>query len=148
MPRKTALVKSNNWWIQLTADHEFLLSKYKDIKTWLDFSGAFVATHSGDTENPNPHIHMALQLKSNVQQQTIYARLVQLTGCVKNSNFVVPWDLSETVLRYCYHEQVSGKPSTVINDLNLPAEMLVRLERESAIVTPEVKKDKTVSAYK
>ena len=139
MPRADALVKSHSWWIRLTAPHEHLLKCYREgIKDRIDFSGALLATHSGDSEEPNPHVHIALILKSYIQKQAVLDRLKKLTGCVANQIYVKPWDMDDQVLRYCYHEQVDGKPSTVINDIGLTEEKIVRLKAESKILNEEV----------
>lgn len=149
MPRANSTVKSMKWWLRCTASHEHLLAFYQKVmKGWIDFSGGMCAFHHGDKEEPNPHVHIAFILKHELQQQSVLDRVKKATGCNANNIFLKAWDGDEQVLRYCFHEQVEGKNSEVLNDLGLTAQQIQRLKDESAMINAEVKEQNLKATYK
>lgn len=109
MPPKTTnkQQKSFAWWIRITAPWEHIENKLKTLRGWIDVEHDFVGYHHGDKSGA-PHAHIALQMRKELQQQSLALRLKEVFGVSGPAFSCVPWDGKRTVYSYCYHD-VNGK---------------------------------------
>ena len=139
---------STMWWIRITAPHEHIRAQFPRVKERVDYSGSMIAYHQGDKEEPNPHCHIALKLRSNLQKQSVDVYFKKLFGVAGGQYSTVPWDGDDQVLRYCFHEQMDGKPSEVFHDLGLSPARIETLRAESKIINEAVAEAKKTASFK
>lgn len=131
-------VKSTRWWIRVDGPHEYLRERVKIIREWIDFTAISVGYHLGDRKE-NPHAHFALTLKSEVQKQSMAARLKKLFDIkTKGAYACEPWDGSLKVHSYLRHEPEA--------EVDYEHAKLTTEEHEQIKVLCEVYKDITTSA--
>lgn len=130
--------KSTRWWIRVDGPHEYLEERVKLIREWVDFTAISVGYHLGEKRN-NPHAHFALMLKSEVQKQSMAARIKKLFNVTGAGQYSIePWDGSLKVHSYLRHE-----PDAKVDYEHA---MLTPEEHEQIKVLCEVYKDITTSA--
>lgn len=101
MPSTT---KSKLWFIRITAPHELLKTKLPDLKGWIDLEKMAIGYHIG-TKTKKEHIHIALELKTELQQQSINLRMKKLFGVERSDYASKIWDGSLKAISYLYHDE-------------------------------------------
>jgi len=95
--------RSYAWWIRITAPWEHIKTKVKTLRSWIDVEHDFIGYHHGDKSGA-PHAHIALQMRKELQQQSLALRLKECFGVSGVSFSCIPWDGKRTVYSYCYHD--------------------------------------------
>lgn len=97
-------VKSSKlWFVRITAPHEYCDSKLKLMLEWIDLIHYTVGFHTGK-KSQKQHIHIAVALGSELQQQSLNARFRKLFE-VKGSDYSSKiWDGNFKALSYLHHE--------------------------------------------
>lgn len=97
-------VKSLKWFIRVDGPHVFLKEKYKSICEWIDHDASAIGYHLGDRKD-NPHCHIVLSLRSELQKQSLATRIKTLFDIkTKGAYAVEPWDGDLKVYSYLQHE--------------------------------------------
>lgn len=112
--------ESHLWFIRVTAPHEFIETKLKIMKEWIDIKRMAIGFHIGN-KTGKEHIHIALELLKAIQQQSINKRIKTLFGAKGADYSSKIWDGSNKVLSYLYHDE-KGKVEYFKMELT-PAEM-------------------------
>jgi len=95
---------STSWFIRITAPHSHLRTKVNELKENIDVVKMAIGYHTGSKTNKE-HVHIALQLMTGLQQQSINKRikkLFEVSGADYSSKI---WDGSYKVLSYLYHDE-------------------------------------------
>lgn len=138
-----SIVRSKNWYVRITAPHEFLADKIKSIKQWIDYDGLFAGFHIGE-KTDKPHVHIALKIKNELQKQSLDKRLKDLFG-VKGADYSSKvWDASEDALSYMYHD----KEVVVDNCLQLDVDAIERIKARNVQVQKIVAEAKEKASNK
>lgn len=138
-----SVAKSNSWYIRITAPHEHIHNKLKDVRGWFDYIGDMSGFHIGGRTG-KPHVHIALRLKTELQKQSLDARFKKLFD-VKGADYSSKvWDGDNKALSYMYHDE-SG---SVENRLGLSEAEVSDLQRMNSIVQETVKVAKEKASYK
>lgn len=83
---------------------EFLKDKCKVMKSMLDMETIAFGYHNG-AKKDNPHVHIVIKLKGEIQQQTMVQRIKTLFGVKTASQYsCVIWDGDLKCYSYLYHE--------------------------------------------
>lgn len=118
---------STKWYIRITAPWEHLEAKYKLVREWVDHVSSAIGYHIGN-KTGKPHCHIALELKTILQKQSLDTRMKKLFG-VKGSDYgSKPWDGDKKALSYLYHDKV-GKV-----EVNIPLTDEELLEIKNLVV--------------
>lgn len=138
-----SVAKSKLWYIRITAPHEHITNKLKEVRGWIDYDADMAGFHIGGRTG-KPHVHVALRLKSELQKQSIDARFKKLFD-VKGADYSSKvWDGDNKALSYMYHDE-SGH---VENNLGLSDAEVADLRRMNSIVQETVKIAKEKASYK
>lgn len=70
---------SDKFFIRIDGPMEFLKDKSKVVKSMLDVETVAFGYHLGRKKD-NPHVHIVVKLKKQIQQQTMVTRLKTLYG--------------------------------------------------------------------
>lgn len=142
---KSQQVASALWFIRITAPHEHCEAKITNVREWIDFSGAMVGYHIG-AKTEKPHIHIALSIKSPVQQQSMGSRIRKVFGVKGASEYSIKvWDGNPNALSYLYHD-AEGK--VVDYGFNFTPEFITRLKETNTIIQEQVKQAKEKAGFK
>lgn len=99
--------KSTRWCVRVTAPWEHIETKYKMIREWIDYDNSAIGYHIGG-KTKKPHGHIVLQLKNELQKQSLDTRMKKIFD-VKGSDYSSkPWDGDKKALSYLYHDK-AGK---------------------------------------
>lgn len=102
MPAKAVL--SDKWFIRVDGPMEFLKEKIKLVKMWLDLETIGIGYHLGSKKD-NPHCHMVIKMKKEIQQQSMVVRIKTLFDVKSKSQYsCVPWDGKLQCYSYLFHE--------------------------------------------
>lgn len=138
-------VASSMWFIRVTAPWEHCSAKMAEVRGWVDFSGAVVGYHVGE-KTEKPHIHIAVSIKSTVQQQSMGTRIRKAFGVKGAGEYSIKeWDGNTNALSYLYHD-----PEGKVEDygFGLTAEFIDRLKTSNAIIQEQVKQAKEKAGFK
>lgn len=95
---------SDKFFIRIDGPMEFLKDKSKVVKSMLDVETVAFGYHLGRKKD-NPHVHIVVKLKKQIQQQTMVTRLKTLYGVKTASQYsCVIWDGDIKCYSYLYHE--------------------------------------------
>lgn len=95
---------SDKFFIRVDGPMEFLKDKSKVFKSMLDVETVAFGYHLGSKKD-NPHVHIVVKLKKQIQQQTMVTRLKTLYGIKTASQYsCVLWDGDLKCYSYLYHE--------------------------------------------
>lgn len=99
-----SVVRSKTWYVRITAPHEYIVLRYNDLRSQLDYKSSFMGLHVG-TRSGAQHAHIAVEFTSELQKQSIDERL-RKTFKVDRCNYSSkPWDKSLNALAYMYHDK-------------------------------------------
>lgn len=99
--------RSTRWAVRITAPWEHIELKYKTVLGWIDYNSSCIGYHIG-TKTKKQHAHIVLDLKTELQKQSIDTRLKTLFG-VKGSDYSSKlWDGNKKAISYLYHDK-AGK---------------------------------------
>lgn len=99
--------KETRWFIRITAPWEHIELKYKALREMVDYHSSAIGYHIGN-KTKKPHAHIALQLNTLLQKQSIDVRIRKIFD-VKGSDYSSkPWDGNIKALSYLYHDK-AGK---------------------------------------
>lgn len=142
---KAQTTTSSLWFIRITAPHEHCENKVKEVREWIDFSGAMVGYHVG-AKTEKPHIHIALSIKSPLQQQSLGTRIRKTFGVKGAGEYSIKvWDGNPNALSYLYHD-VEGK--VVDYGFKFSEEFIARLKETNSIIQEQVKQAKEKAGFK
>ena len=97
-------VKSKLWFARIDGEKDFLIEKCKEIRQWIDLERAYGMYHTGEKKE-NPHCHIALELKTELQKQSLDVRLKKIFKIEKKSQFSSKvWDGADGAISYMFHE--------------------------------------------
>lgn len=95
--------RSTQWFVRITAPWEHIESKYKLVREWIDHISSAIGYHHG-TKTGKAHAHIVIQLRSELQKQSLDTRFKKLFD-VKGSDYSSKmWDGSKKVISYLYHD--------------------------------------------
>lgn len=138
-----SVAKSKKWFIRVTAPWEHLKSKVDEIRGWIDYSGMMIGYHHGD-QSGAPHMHVALELKSELQKQSVDSRFKKLYGVERGQYSSKVWDGASEVLCYLYHDQ-NGE---VVDYFGYTQEQLSDFKRLNDKIQVVVKENKSRASHK
>lgn len=95
--------KSYKWFVRITAPWEHVRSKMETIKGWIDYDGMLVGFHHGDKRGA-PHAHICLNLKSELQKQSLDTRFKKLYDVSGSQYSSKAWDGDKKAMSYLYHD--------------------------------------------
>lgn len=99
--------KETRWFVRITAPWEHIELKYKALREMVDYHSSAIGYHIGN-KTKKPHAHIALQLNTLLQKQSIDVRIRKIFD-VKGSDYSSkPWDGNIKALSYLYHDK-AGK---------------------------------------
>ena len=98
-----SVVRSKTWYVRITAPHEHIKMKYTDMRSMLDCKSSFMGLHVG-TRSGAQHAHIALELTTELQKQSIDERLRKLFKVDRCNYSSKVWDKSLDALSYMYHD--------------------------------------------
>lgn len=139
-------VRSKLWFIRVDGPWEHLKLKSKDVKGWIDYSGCIIGYHNGDKEVPNPHLHMCLMLRSELQKQSLDTRVKKLFGVAKGGYSSKVWDgnLGRGAVSYLLHD-----PKGEIDDsIGLTPDQWASLKLTNEVIQEEITKAKEKASHK
>lgn len=96
--------ESAKWFIRVTGPHEHLTIKLNGVKEWIDLKRMAIGYHTGNRTGKE-HIHIALELLKEVQQQTINKRMKKTFGVAGSDYSSKTWDGSNKAISYLYHDE-------------------------------------------
>lgn len=99
--------KSPNWFIRITAPHELLRTKLNEVKSWLDLKEMAIGFHKGE-KTKKEHIHIALKMTIELQQQSMNARMKKIFGVERADYSSKVWDGSLKAISYLYHDETGS----------------------------------------
>jgi len=105
----------SHWFIRITGPHEFIETKLKLMKEWIDIKRMAIGYHIGN-KTGKEHIHIALELLKAIQQQSINKRIKTLFNVTGSDYSSKLWDGSNKVLSYLYHDE-KGKVEYTMHPL-------------------------------
>jgi len=98
-----SIKRSNSWFVRVDYPRAEVSPKMKLILGWIDIDKCLGVFHTGKT-GENPHFHMILTLKSELQKQSLDTRfknMFQVKGSQYSSK---PWDGKSGAGSYLFHE--------------------------------------------
>lgn len=129
--------ESDKWFIRITAPHTLIRPKVNELKEQIDIKRMAIGFHIGNRTGKE-HIHIALEMLTTLQQQSINKRMRKLFGVSGADYSSKIWDGSHKVLSYLYHDE---KGSVEYHKMDLtPAEL------EEIMKTRDVYKDIVTTA--
>jgi len=106
-----SIKRSNSWFVRVDYPRAEVDAKMKLILGWIDLEKVLGVFHIGKT-GENPHFHMILTLKSELQKQSLDTRFKNMFS-VKGSQYSSkPWDGKAGAGSYLFHED---KHDIVVN---------------------------------
>lgn len=96
--------RSAKWFIRITAPWEHIEAKYKLMREWLDHKSSAIGYHIG-SKTGKAHCHIALELRSELQKQSLDVRLKKLFDVKGTDYSSKPWDGDNKALSYLYHDK-------------------------------------------
>lgn len=101
-------VKSDKWFIRIDGSKEELQQKCLEFSRQIDVVALLAYYHVG-SKKENPHIHMVVETRSNVQKQSFALRLkTAFPSIVKKTDYSCsPWDGNREMgaVSYMFHEE-------------------------------------------
>lgn len=135
--------RSTRWAIRVTAPWEHIELKYKTVQGWIDYSSSCIGYHIG-SKTKKPHAHIVLELKSELQKQTIDTRFKKLFD-VKGSDYSSKiWDGNKKAISYLYHDK-AGK---VVINMDMSEEEKKEVENLVEVYSDIVTTAKQKASYK
>lgn len=97
--------RSSRWFIRITAPWDHLKVKYSEVCSWIDYVRSGVGYHVG-SKTGKPHCHILLELRTELQKQSIDTRLKKLFD-VKGADYSSKvWDGCHKAVSYLYHDSL------------------------------------------
>lgn len=135
--------RSTRWCVRVTAPWEHIELKYKDVLGWIDYSESAIGFHIGG-KTKKTHAHIVLQLKSELQKQSLDTRFKNLFG-VKGADYSSKlWDGDKKALSYLYHDK-AGK---VIINMEMSEELKKEISNLVEVYDEIVTTAKGKASYK
>lgn len=138
-----SIAKSTKWFVRVTAPWEFIKQKVPTMQGWLDYSGMMIAYHTG-AKGKAKHAHIALVLTSELQKQSIDARLKKLFDVEKTNYSSKVWDGDTKALSYMYHDD----KGEVVDYLGLSEEQITKIKEYNNVIQVAVKQAKEKASYR
>lgn len=99
-----SIVKSSKWFVRVDGTRDYLTERCREITQWIDCDKILSLYHLGERKE-NPHIHFVLELKTELQKQSLDVRLKKIFNIDKKSNYSSKvWDGGESACSYMFHE--------------------------------------------
>ena len=144
-------VPSMMWFVRCTLPHSQAMTGTQLVEPWCN--KLLVIAHIGE-KNEGEHIHLAITLPSAITKQTIDLKLQKIFG-VKGVNYSSkPWDGSDSVLSYMFHEtgapvlsrkEYSDENITQYVEMNAKVQKVIEVNKQRA---PGRKVDAAVEIFK
>lgn len=96
--------KSTKWFIRITAPWSHIETKIKEVQGWIDLKGYAIGFHIGN-KTKKPHAHIALEINTELQQQSLNARIKKAFDVGKSDYATKVWDGTDKVISYLYHDK-------------------------------------------
>lgn len=139
-----ATVKSDKWYIRLTAPWTYIEERLPKMKELIWYGGCMVGYHKGDKQG-TPHAHIALKMKQTLQKQSVDTALRRVFGLEGRSVYSSKvWDGDHKALAYLYHD----KDGRVENYMGLSEQEIDDLRRANDIVQVAVKAAKERASHR
>lgn len=98
--------RSTQWFVRVDYPRSEVEVKVKQINQWIDLSSCLGVFHYGKS-GENPHFHMIMTLKSDLQKQSFDTRIKNIFP-VKGSQYCSKvWDGKSGAGSYLFHENIS-----------------------------------------
>lgn len=100
-------VKSRLWFVRADGQKSFLKEKCELLARGLDVVRCIAAYHTGKT-GENPHTHICIEIRNEIQKQSFAIRIKNLFEIVKKSQYALDvWDGHDGkgAMSYLYHEE-------------------------------------------
>lgn len=127
--------RSKTWYVRITAPHEHIVAKYASLKVMVDWKSSFMGLHVGSRSGAQ-HAHIALELTSELQKQSIDERMRKLFQVDRSNYSSKPWDRNPDALSYLYHD----KAVIIYNDMGVDEVSLKAKNASVQVVVEEAKK--------
>lgn len=105
-----SLAKSQNWFVRVDGNHEFLTTKFREMESsvmWMDRLRVIAFLHSG-SKDENPHAHFVMTLKNELQKQSYDVRVKKFFNITKKSEYSSKvWDGGDETIAYMFHEDTN-----------------------------------------
>jgi len=135
-----SLTKSQNWFVRVDGNHEYLTTKLKEIN-WIDIKTILAFLHTGDSKE-NPHTHFVVSLESDLQKQSFDKRIKTHFNITKKTEYSSKvWDGKNETIAYMYHEDTEP----VINK-GYDASTLVQAKEHNKVVQKVIAVNKEKSS--
>lgn len=109
-----------------------------------DYEGLCAVRHSGKTTKENPHYHLVIKCK--LELQTFRKRMKKLFPDGKGNSHmsIVNWDGNNKVYSYCFHEDPDQE---LIARKGITDEFLAEMRVQNLLIQEEVKKAKDKASW-
>lgn len=104
-----SISRSYCWFVRVTAPHSHLEKKViemldtRTVTCWHDIEKMLCLTHVGD-KTDKPHIHFVVQLKKELQKQSLDVRLKKLFEVSGSDYSSKVWDGLDAACAYMFHD--------------------------------------------
>lgn len=132
--------KSYKWFVRVDVSKDNAITNANTMLSWIDIKRLLMIHHMGD-KNDNPHVHFVLELKSELQKQSLDTRLKKVFSIEKRSQYSSKvWDGGDEACSYMFHE--SNAPILCNKDFTEDEIVRFRVLNESVQKVVEVNKQK------
>jgi len=107
-------VSGSKWFVRSDGPQSFLSDKCKAVAQWIDCTNVLAVFHQGGTKE-NPHMHMIIEMASELQKQSFDVRIKTLFETKGNGYSTKLWDglYDEGAGSYLFHEGEESSPIIV-----------------------------------
>lgn len=136
-------VKETKWFVRVDSPHEHIRNKMKEILGWIGIVKLLAVLHNGE-KGDNPHVHFVMELKEELQKQSLDVRIKKLFGVSGRGSYSSkPWDGGDGACSYMFHESddmdniVTSKGFTETDvkkfkELNKKTQEVIAINKEKA----------------
>jgi len=94
----------SKWFVRITLPHILIKEKMSMVCAWVDLQKILWVTHVGD-KTEKEHCHFVLELSSELQKQSLLARIKKIYGVSGNEQLSAkPWDGNSDACSYLFHD--------------------------------------------
>lgn len=140
-------IRSNTWFLRITAPWEHIKTKVGEMMAWIDYSGCIVGYHEPDKEDPTRHAHICLMLRSTLQKQSLDTRIKKLFDVAGNKQYSSKvWDgnLGKGAVSYLFHDP----KAEIQNNIGMTDEQIASAKYANDIIQEQIKENKEKASHK
>lgn len=124
------VVKSSKWFVRVDGSKDDLSERCKTMMGWIDTKRIIAMYHTGKTKE-NPHCHIIIELSSELQKQSMNARIKTLFKVEKKTQYSNNvWDGKDAAISYMFHES----DAIILSNKGFSEEELVKYKELNAAV--------------